>query len=145
VSDSARYARVVVDTGPLVAILNPNDQHHQRCVDTLKRIHPPLLTTWPVITEAAWLLRSDARAVSTLYGAADEGLYQIAGIAQDELRDIDKLHKRYRDLSPQLADLSLIHLALRAGLDTIFTLDRRDFSVFRRKGRGAFRLLPPDE
>lgn len=49
---------------------------------------------------------------------------------------------RYKSLSPQLADLSLVHLAQREGLETVFTLDRRDFSVYRRKGRAGFHLLP---
>jgi predicted nucleic acid-binding protein len=144
VSDATLYSRVLVDTGPLVAILNATDQHHTRCVETLKRIRPPLLTTWAVLTEAVWLLRPDARAVCALYRAAGEGLYAIAEITQDELADIDRLHHRYRDLAPQLADLMLLHVARREGLETIFTLDRRDFSVFRRKGKGAFRLLPEE-
>jgi len=55
---------------------------------------------------------------------------------------IDKLLVRYRDQSPQLADLTLVYLAQREDLETIFTLDRRDFSVFRKKGKSGFRLLP---
>lgn len=141
-TDSTRYGRVLVDTGPLVAVLSSEDAHHERCVETLKLILPPLLTSWAVLTEAAWLLRADSQAVSQLYHGADEGLFQILEISQEELADIDRLFRRYRDLSPQLADLSLVHLAQREGLDLVFTLDRRDFSVFRRKGKRGFQLLP---
>jgi hypothetical protein len=66
-------------------------------------------------------------------------------IQDDELLMIAALHAQYADLSPQLADLALVHLAQRDGLDTIFTLDRRDFAVYRRKGRSGFRLLPEDK
>lgn len=79
-----------------------------------------------------------------LQGAA-VGLYHLLDTAEADLPEIDKLVMRYRDQSPQLADLTLLHLARRDDLSTVFTLDRRDFSLFRRKGRGYFQLLPEDE
>ncbi|MBC7852536.1 MAG: PIN domain-containing protein [Pirellulaceae bacterium] len=138
------YQRVLLDTGPLVAILNRDDSQHQRCVQTLKAIRPPLLTSWPVITEAAWLLRNHHNLLAGLYSLAARSVLEILTISQAELADIQNLMNRYKSLSPQLADLSLVHLAQREGLETVFTLDRRDFSVYRRKGRTGFRLLPDD-
>jgi len=45
----------------------------------------------------------------------------------------------------QVADGALVYLAEREGIDTVFTLDRRDFSVYRlRNGRGL-RILPGGE
>jgi hypothetical protein len=58
--------------------------------------------------------------------------------------EIDRLFAQYLDMQPQLADLALLRLAERENLDTVFTLDRRDFTVFRLKGRKPLRLLPPD-
>jgi predicted nucleic acid-binding protein len=49
---------------------------------------------------------------------------------------------RYRDLGIQLADASLVHLANRESIETVFTLDRRDFSVLRRTHGRKFRLIP---
>jgi hypothetical protein len=43
----------------------------------------------------------------------------------------------------QVADPALVHLAARDGLDTIFTLDQRDFSVYRLLRGKSFRILPP--
>jgi predicted nucleic acid-binding protein len=55
--------------------------------------------------------------------------------------------KRYENIRPQLADAALVYLADREGIDTILTLDRRDFSVYRSARKRAFRILPdvPDD
>ena len=137
-----RWSRVLADTGPLVAILDESDSHHEHCTETLRLIQPPLLTCWPVLTEAAWLLRRERTAISKLLAGVEAGLLQILDVQGSELAAIDKLLIRYRDLTPQLADLTLVYLAQREDLETIFTLDRRDFSVFRKKGRSGFQLLP---
>jgi uncharacterized protein len=51
--------RAVADTGPLVAIVRTREKNHKKCAATLKTLRAPLLTCWPVLTEAAWLLRKE--------------------------------------------------------------------------------------
>lgn len=133
------HRRVVLDTGPLVAIYCEVDEHHEICTQTLTRIVPPMLTTWPVITEAAWILRDQLKALERLY--QPKGLFTLVQQHDATLYNIHAMAKRYRSLKPQLADLSLVCLADQMGLVTVFTLDRRDFGVYRSKGR-RFRLLP---
>jgi predicted nucleic acid-binding protein len=140
----ARHHNVLLDTGPLVAIRTVRDSEHERCVKVFKDIELPLLTCWPVLTEAAWMLRQRPEAVAKLYRGVADGVFRILPLADDDLREIERLHVRYANLTPQLADLSLLHLAEREGLDTVFTIDRRDFTVFRLKGRKRLRLLPND-
>jgi predicted nucleic acid-binding protein len=123
-------------------VRNPADLHHQRCVAALRQIEPPLITTWAVLTEAAWLLRQDTEVVGRMLRGSAEGLFEVARLAGDELPALDALRRRYADLSPQLADLTLLHLAQRENYDTVFTLDRRDFTVFRIKGKKRLRLIP---
>jgi hypothetical protein len=79
-----------------------------------------------------------------LHGAR-RGEFTVLELADADLDPIERLLTRYGDLSPQLADVALLHLAQRDGLDTVFTLDRRDFSVFRLRGNKRLRLLPEEE
>jgi uncharacterized protein len=139
---AARFTRVLIDTGPLVAIWDRSDQHHALCTETLRLIQPPLWTTWPVLTEAAWLLRDQPQGLQRLYRGAETGFFRIAPLEESSLVDIAALQKRFQSLRPQLADMSLLLLAEREQNSTIFTLDRRDFSVMQKKSRSRFALLP---
>jgi predicted nucleic acid-binding protein len=70
------------------------------------------------------------------------GIYRILHIAETDLPAMSSLVRKYRDLRPQLADVSLVHLAGRESIDTVFTLDRRDFNVYRTAAGKRLRLLP---
>ncbi len=134
--------RVLVDTGPLVAIMAGTDQHHQACVETLHDLPAPLFSCWPVITEAAWLLRGHTGAVQRLLSSMADGFLELLPIQSAEAREIANLMEKYRGIRPQLADAALIYLAERDGFDIIFTLDRRDFSVYQAGRKRAFRIIP---
>lgn len=136
------HARVLVDAGPLVAIFRERDWQHATCIATLNTIMPPLLTAWPILTEAAYLLRDSAEGIEKLLAGPADGLYRILPLSEDEMPAIAALMRKYRRLGTQLADASLAYLAHREGLDTVFTLDRRDFSVLRGPRNRPFQLLP---
>jgi predicted nucleic acid-binding protein len=133
-----------VDTGPLVALLEQNDIHHRSCSAALKTIAPPLITTWAVLTEAAWLLRDRPAALAKLFAGEETGVFQLASLEPNCLSEIRRLNDKYRSLRPQVADLTLLYLAERDGLETVFTLDRRDFKVFRLANGKELQLLPAD-
>jgi predicted nucleic acid-binding protein len=134
--------RVLVDTGPLVAIMSRADQHHKACVETLQDLPGPLFSCWPVITEAAWLLRGHRGAVPQLLGSISEGFLELLPIQSAEAAEIGKLMEKYRSIRPRLADAALVYLAERDGFDVVFTLDRRDFSVYQAGRKRAFRIIP---
>ena len=134
--------KVLVDTGPIVAILSRRDQHHQVCVEALRDMPGPLFTCWPAITEAAWLLRRDAHAITKLLNGLDAGFLEILTLTSADAKPIATIMQKYRDAGVQLADAALVHIAGRDGLDTIFTLDQRDFSVSRLPRGRAFRIIP---
>jgi predicted nucleic acid-binding protein len=134
--------RVLLDAGPLVALLSSSDSFHVRCVEVLKSIEPPLYTSWPVLTEAAWLLRSKPALVERLLASGNTGLFKILPLTEEDGLAISAILKRYRNLKPQLADASLVYLAQREGIDTVFTLDLRDFHVYRYSAKRSFIVLP---
>ncbi len=67
------HSGVLIDTGPLVAILRADDSRHEECLERLDEIQAPLLTCWPVLTEAAWLLRDSPSAVQQLLLSSNQG------------------------------------------------------------------------
>jgi uncharacterized protein len=131
-----------VDTGPIVAILSASDEHHEACTAELRKIKGPLLTCWPVITEAAWLLRVHPQAVRLLLSSFNGLLFELASLEEADLPGVAAILAKYGNLGIQLADASLAHLASREGIETIFTLDRRDFSVLRPARGKKFRIIP---
>jgi predicted nucleic acid-binding protein len=69
--------RALIDTGPLVAILHAADSSHAECTEQLRHLQMPLLTCWPVLTEAAWLLRDNPQAVQELLLQSHTGIFRI--------------------------------------------------------------------
>jgi uncharacterized protein len=134
--------RILVDAGPLVAIFEADDPYHQICMACLEEMGQPLYTCWPVITEAAWLLRHSSLAVQRLLRSMNGDFLELLTLTGTEANSIGAIMKRYENIRPQLADAALVYLAEREKIDTIFTLDRRDFSIYRISRKRAFRILP---
>jgi predicted nucleic acid-binding protein len=135
-------SRVLIDTGRLVALLASNDAAHRRCSDAAKQLTPPFLTSWAVMTEAAWLLRSVDQGLVRLLGLVNDGYVKCLHLEDRASAIMVSLATRYSQLRPQLADLSLVYLADREGICDVFTLDRRDFVVYRTAAGQSLRLLP---
>lgn len=134
--------RALIDTGPLVALYHDQDPHHARCRAALAKLAPPLLTAWPVLTEVAWLLRKRPDALRAVFAGFASGLFGLLPLDGSDLAAIAAILACYETTGIQLADASLAHLADREGIRTVFTIDRRDFSVIRLKRNRALRLVP---
>lgn len=133
---------MLVDTGPIVAILSESDTYHDACIEQLHHIRGPLRTCWPVITEAAWLLRGYPQAIGRLLSSFCGRPFELVPLDETHLPGIGAILAKYQGLGIQLADASLVHLANREGIETMFTLDRRDFGVLRLARGKKLRLIP---
>lgn len=131
---------LLTDTGPLVALLDADDAAHGRCAEYLKGVRSFLVTTWPVVTEAMYLLGRSLPAQRSL-------LRMIAGaeLAIEDIHDvigrIEYLLYKYRDVPMDFADASLVATAERKKWNEIFTLDG-DFRIYRLASRRSFRVVP---
>ncbi|MGO9465971.1 MAG: type II toxin-antitoxin system VapC family toxin [Isosphaeraceae bacterium] len=135
-------SRAVADTGPLVAIVRTREKAHKKCAAALKAIRPPLLTCWPVLTEAAWLLRKEPGGVKAFGGLVERGLVTLAELGEKALAWIIAFMERYASAKPDMADAALMYVAEREGIDAVLTLDRRDFSIYRTTDGRALAILP---
>ena len=133
---------VLTDTRPLVAIINPRDAGHAACGAYAAGLTAPMLTTWPVVTEAAWMLRRVPKDVRTLFRMISLRDLQVAPLPPDSADWLESFFETYEDQEPQLADASLVYLANALGLDTVFTTDRRDFTIYRKDDGAYLKIVP---
>ena len=133
---------VLVDAGPFVALIDRRDEHHTRCVDALRAISDPLITVWPAVVEAMYLLGTCTEQ-ATLWAMIEAGPVALAPLDDEDVPRLRELMAKYRDLPMDLADAALVHVAERDGYRRIFTLDRRDFEVYRVAGRERLTIVPP--
>lgn len=125
---------ILVDTGPLVALLDRNDRWHGRVRAYLARYRGGLITTWPVLTEAASLCGVEEQIA--IVGMVESGTIDIAPQTAGDAARIKWYLAKYRDRVPDLADLSLLALADATGVDSILTIDS-DFQIYRLKNGKA--------
>lgn len=133
---------ILIDAGPMVALLSASDHHHASCRATLIRIDEPIATVWPAFTEAMYLLRGSLEAQGVLLDMVLRDAIEILPLTVDDAPRMWELMKKYHDLPMDLADAALVRVAERENVRRIFTIDRRDFSVYRPLGGGRFNILP---
>lgn len=133
---------VLVDAGPLVALLDRSDDRHEEVVEALKKIHDPLVSVWPALVEAMYLLSFSWRAQKALWELIETGTIRLLRLDEADVGPMKGLMEKYRDLPMDMADAALVRIAEREGIRRVLTLDHRDFSVYRLSRKGSFTLLP---
>jgi predicted nucleic acid-binding protein len=133
---------ILADAGPLVALVDADDQFHRQCVASLKTLREPLVTVWPPVTEAMYLLSDLPKAQEALWEMLARGVLQLLPLDLTDVPRIRELMSRYADRPMDLADAALIRIAEREGIRKIFTVDRKDFSVYRLHGRVRPSIVP---
>lgn len=133
---------VLVDAGPLVALIHANDRHHQECREVLRSLSAPLVTVWPAVTEAMYLLSFSWRAQDALWELLRRQVFTLLPLGEEDIPRMRELMEKYRDLPMDLTDAALVRVAEREKIRRIFTVDRRDFAVYRPDRIERFEILP---
>ena len=133
---------VLLDTGPLVALVLNTDAMHGWAGEQLKLLHPPLFTCDAVIAEACFLLKREKRDPTDVLKLARAGLFEVKFDFNREAAAVLELMISYQDLPMSFADACLVRMAEQHPHSSVWTLDR-DFKIYRRNGRSSIPLISP--
>ena len=132
-------ARLLVDTGFLVALGRRADPLHAAASDFFRHHAGPLLTVSPVVVETSFFL--DARAKIHLLDLVRSERFNTLELPLAAYGDIAAIIGKYADRNIDFADAALVWAAERSGCRAILTVDLRDFGVYRLKGGKHFALM----
>jgi len=133
---------IAVDTGYFYALTDRRDAWHARALACARQLDgEPMVTTWPVLTEACYLLaaRLGAEFATELMADVVDGGISVWSPSADMLARVPVLMRKYASLPMDLADASLVLLAEHLGHGRILSTDTRDFGAYRWKSRKPFK------
>ena len=134
--------QVILDTGPLVALLNRRDRHHQWAKDNWAEIAPPLLTCESVLAEACFLVQPFAGGTTAVLEMVRRSVLDLSFRLAEESAAVSHLLKKYQDVPMSLADGCLVRMAEQHPESVVFTLDS-DSKIYRKRRRQRIPTLSP--
>lgn len=133
----------IVDTGPLVALLDAREPYHVWARETLSRLETPLQTCEAVLSEACFLLSEVQGGRNAVLSLVSRGIVAVDFRLIPELEPVRKLMAKYASVPMAFADACLVRMAELAPRAAVVTIDK-DFRVYRRNGRQAVPVIMPD-
>jgi uncharacterized protein len=134
--------RVVIDTGPLVALLNQRDRHHTWIREVLAAVEPPVFTCEAVVSEACFLLRQLAGGQDAVLELLSNGVVKVDFRMLSEIDALQELMRKFANVPMSLADACLVRMTELDAPSTIVTLDS-DFRIYRRNRRQVIPTIMP--
>jgi len=131
----------ICDTGPLVAYLNRNDPYHGWAVGLMKQIRPPMRTCEAVLTEVAYFLREDGLDADPLFQLLERDAVRVHFDLSTHWPRVRTLMARYERMD--FADASIVVMTELHKRCQVLTLDRKDFSIYRRNDRQTIDVIAP--
>jgi uncharacterized protein len=133
---------ILIDAGPLTALIDADDEYHEVCVVASAALDEPVITVWPAFTEAMYLLARVREGQDRLWHSFEKAAFAIVNLDREHCARMRHLMRKYRDLPMDLADAALVAVAEREHISRVFTLDRRDFNVYKPAGMKRFDIIP---
>ena len=135
--------QILLDTGPLVAFINPRDNFHEWAVTEWSTSNVPVLTCEAVITEACFLLRNVYRGEEEVMNLLETGIIHIPFCLSDEVVAIRQFLTRYQSVPMSIADACLVRMTELYSECVVLTLDS-DFNIYRKnRDRLITTITPP--
>jgi len=134
----------ILDTGPLVAAFRRptgRDPFTPWAAKLIRSLPYPLFTCDAVLTGASHFLGSSAKLLESL----NRGLLVSRFDTQAAAPRLAELVEKYADHAMDFADACLVYMTEQTRNCKVVTIDRADFSVYRRHGRETIPLLLPDQ
>lgn len=126
--------RPIADTGLLVGFLDSSDQHHDWAAKCFDELHVALTTCEAVIAETEYLVPGSG---PLLMEMVKRGTLRIAPLLPAEGEPLGVLLKRYPKM--QFADACVVRLSETLPDSVVYTTDKRDFSIYRRRRTSSSR------
>lgn len=133
---------LILDTGPLVAIMDESDPDHEACAKLIEESSEPLIVPVCVLVEVEYMLRPWPDAFTALLTDIDAGVFSLLDLPPQWLRRAGELLARYKDLPLGLVDATVAAATEMLGEEKLATLDHRHFSVVKPSHCAHLRLLP---
>lgn len=134
--------RVVIDTGPIVALLNRRDRHHAWIREVLDTVEPPIFTCEAVVSEACFLLGRIANGQDAVLELLAKNVVKLDFRMLSEIDALRGLMRRFANVPMSLADACLVRMTELDAQSTVVTLDS-DFRVYRRNRRQVIPTIMP--
>jgi predicted nucleic acid-binding protein len=131
--------KILIDSGPLIALFDASDKYHKKSVNFIKANKFPLITTIASVTETLHLLNFNRNAQIDFIEWIHRGAVEIQNIENCDFGRLKELTDKYRDLPMDFADSCLVYIAEKHNINTIATIDR-DFTIYRIKGKKKFKI-----
>ena len=135
-------SHVVVDTGPLVALLNRSDRHHGWVREILDTVEPPVFTCEAVISEACFLLSRIRDGQDAVLDLLSKDILKVDFRVSSEVDPLRALMKKFQSVPMSFADACLVRMSELEPRTRILTLDS-DFRIYRRNRRQAIPTVMP--
>lgn len=136
--------RVLLDTGPLVALLNRRDKHHAWATLQWADAEPPFLTCEAVLSEACFLLRAAPDGQHAVLELLRRRAVEVAFHLEEHLEPVARLMGKYATVPMSLADACLVRMADAYPESAVLTLDS-DFLLYRKSGRRVVPVIMPKD
>jgi len=129
--------RILIDSGPIIALFDSSDKYHQLSLDFIKNNRHQLLTSLASITEALHLLDFNRNAQTDCLSWVISGAVKVEDIGLEDLIRIKELIIKYADMPMDFADACLVRLGEKYNIAEVATIDS-DFDIYRLNKNKAF-------